>query len=121
MTDDHPTLAAVNAHVAAFNSDDLEGLVSGFSDDAVFATGEHLVVGRRGITAMFADALNNLDATLELRTAVVQGETAACELTERLVMEGRAFEFHLAAFYTVRDGVIARAKIYREGTAEPPA
>jgi hypothetical protein len=106
--------------VAAFNADDLTALVDGFSDDAVFATGEHLVVGKRGITSMFADALANLDARLELRSAVVQGETAACELTERLGMEGRTFEFHLAAFYTVREGRIARAKIYREGSADPP-
>jgi uncharacterized protein len=112
-------LAAVHAHVEAFNADDLESLVAGFSDDAVFASGEHLVVGRRGIRAMFADALRELDATLELRSAVVQGETAACELTERLGLEGRVFEFHIAAFYTVRGGVIARAKIYREGTSAP--
>jgi hypothetical protein len=114
-------LNAIRAHIAAFNGDDLEGLVAGFSEDAVFATGEHLVVGRRGITAMFADALRELDATLELRTAVVQGETVACEMTERLSFRGTTHEFHLAAFYTVREGVIARAKIYREGTAEPPA
>jgi hypothetical protein len=117
MTD---PLAAVHAHVEAFNSDDLEGLVAGFSEDAVFATGEHLVVGRRGIRALFADALREIDAILEVRTAVAQGETVACEVVERVVVDGRAFEFHLAAFYTVRRGQIARAKIYREGTAEPP-
>jgi uncharacterized protein len=115
-----PTLDAVHAHVEAFNIDDLDGLVAGFSEDAVFATGEHLVVGRRGIRALFGEALRELDATLELRTAVVQGETAACELTERITLRGVTHEFHLAAFYTVRGGVIARAKIYREGTAEPP-
>jgi uncharacterized protein len=118
MTD---TLAVVHAHLEAFNADDLETLVAGFSEDAVFATGEHLVVGRRGIRAMFTDALRELDATLELRTAIVQGETAACELTERITVNGVTHEFHLAAFYTVRDGALARAKIYREGSAEPPA
>jgi uncharacterized protein len=111
------TRAAVEAHVAAFNADDLEGLVAGFSEDAVFASGDELVVGRRGIRAMFADALTALDARLELRSTVVQGEVAACELTERLVLEGRTYEFHLAAFFTVRDGSIARAKVYREGAA----
>jgi uncharacterized protein len=113
-------LAAVEAHVAAFNADDLDAVVAGFAEDAVFATGEHLVVGRRGITALFAEAFRAIDAQLELRTAVVQGDRVACELTERIGMEGRTFEFHLAAFYVVRDGRIARAKIYREGTAEPP-
>lgn len=113
MSDD-PTLAAVEAHVAAFNADDLEGLVAGFSEDAVFASGDQLVVGRRGIRALFRDAVTTLDARLELRQAVVQGEVAACELTERLDLEGRIYEFQLAAFFTVRDGVIARAKVYRE-------
>ncbi len=120
MDEQGTPLRAVEAHVAAFNGNDLEALMAGFGDDAVFATGEILLVGHRSIRAMFADALEQLDATLELRTAVVQGDTVACELTERLGMEGRTFEFHLAAFYTVRGGTIARAKIYREGTAEPP-
>jgi hypothetical protein len=114
-------LAAVEAHIAAFNADDLDALVAGFSDDAIFATGEDLFVGARGIRALFADALANLDATLELRRAAVQGGLVACELTERIVVSGVVHELHLAAFYTVRAGRIARAKIYREGTADPPA
>ena len=112
--------AAVDDHVAAFNAGDLEALLSGFADDAVFATGDHLVVGRRGLRAMFGDALASLQPQMELRAAVVQGDVVACELTERLVVEGAAFEFALAAFFTVRRGEIVRVKVYREGV-EPGA
>ena len=117
---DNPVLDIVQAHFAAFNAGDMDGLMAGFAEDAVFATGEHLVVGARGIRAMFADALTALAPNLTLRTAVVQGEVVACELDERLSVEGSEFEFALAAFYTVRRSRIVRVKVYREGTAEPP-
>ena len=123
MTGEHsdiPVLDIVQAHFAAFNAGDMDALMAGFADDAVFATGEHLVVGARGIRAMFADALTALAPNLTLRAAVVQGEVVACELDERLTVEGAPFEFALAAFYTVRRGRIVRVKVYREGTAEPP-
>lgn len=120
VTGQDPLLAVVHDHVEAFNASDLERIVAGFGEDAVFASGEHLAVGRRGISAMFADAVRDLDATLEVRSAVTQGEVVACELTERLVLQGQEFIFHLAAFFTVRDGAIARVKIYREGSTEPP-
>ena len=123
MTGEHsenPVLDIVQAHFAAFNAADLDALMAGFADDAVFATGEHLVVGHRGIREMFRDALRELKPTLALRSSVVQGDVVACELHEELSVEGTAFEFALAAFYTVRRGQIVRVKVYREGTAEPP-
>lgn len=117
---ENPVLDIVQAHFAAFNARDVDALMAGFADDAVFATGEHLVVGQRGIRAMFVDALDALGPTLTLRAAVVQNDVVACELQERLSVEGTEFEFALAAFYTVRRGQIVRVKVYREGTAEPP-
>ena len=124
MTGEHsdiPVLDVVQAHFAAFNAADLDALMAGFADDAVFATGEHLVVGQRGIRAMFGDALTALAPNLDVRSVVVQGEVVACELAERLTVEGAPFEFALAAFYTVRRGQIVRVKVYREGSAEPPS
>ncbi len=118
---DSGILAVVEDHMRAFNAGDIDGVMAGFADDAVFATGEHLVVGHRGISAMFRDALKNLSPSLELRAAVVQGDVVACELSEQLTVQGSAFEFALAAFYTVRRGQIVRVKVYREGSAEPPA
>ena len=123
MTGEHsdiPVLDVVQAHFAAFNAADLDALMAGFAEDAVFSTGEHLVVGQRGIKAMFAEALSALAPQLELRAAIVQGEVVACELDERLTVEGAPFAFALAAFYTVRRGQIVRVKVYREGTSEPP-
>ena len=118
---DIPVLDVVQAHFAAFNAADLDALMAGFADDAVFATGEHLVVGQRGIRAMFGDALTALAPNLDVRSLVVQGDVVACELAERLTVEGTPFEFALAAFYTVRRGQIVRVKVYREGSAEPPS
>jgi hypothetical protein len=117
---DIPVLDIVQAHFEAFNAGDVDAVMAGFADDAVFATGEHLVVGNRGIREMFIDALRSLSPALELRASVVQGEVVACELTEQINVEGNHFEFALAAFYTVRRGQIVRVKVYREGTAEPP-
>lgn len=117
---DNPVLDIVQAHFSAFNARDIDALMAGFADDAVFATGDHLVVGQRGIRAMFADALEALGPTLTLRSAIVQNDVVACELQERLSVEGTSFEFALAAFYTVRRGQIVRVKVYREGSAEPP-
>ena len=33
-------------------------------------------------------------------------------------MDGEPREFHIAAFFSVADGVIRTAKIYREGSAD---
>ena len=116
-----PILDVVQAHFEAFNTADLDALMAGFAEDAVFSTGENLVVGHRGIRQMFSDALQQLEPSLSLRTSVVQGDVAACELTERLTVEGARFEFALAAFYTVRRGQIVRVKVYREGVADAAA
>ena len=118
--DDAVVLDVVRAHVDAFNAGDVDALIAGFTDDAVFVTGDHMVVGTRGLRVMFSDALANLSPQMELRSIVVQHGVVACELDERLTMEGAQFHFSLAAFYTVHRGQIARVKVYREGT-EPAA
>lgn len=108
-------IAAVEAHVAAFNAKDVDAVVEGFADDAVFTAGEDLLVGRRALRAFFTDAFGaHVEARLELRRALVQGETAACELVETLASQGHALTFELAAFYTVREGRLARVRVYRD-------
>ena len=59
--------------------------------------------------------------SLAMRAILRPGDVVACELHEQLTVEGTPFEFALAAFYTVRRGQIVRVKVYREGSAEPPA
>ena len=109
-------LAVVHDHLEAFNARDLRALADGFADDATFASGNDLVVGRRGITAFFADAFAQpLRAHLQLRSSLTEGDTVACELAETLVLDdGRRHELALATFYTVRGGALARVKVYRE-------
>lgn len=109
-------LAAVEAHLEAFNAGDADRVLAQFADDAVFASADSLVVGRRGLHALFADSFAApVRATLELRRAVVQGDTVACELLERLALpDGSSTELDVAAFYTVRGGALVRVRVYRE-------
>ena len=108
-------LDAVHAHLAAFNDRDADAVVATFADDAVFAAGEQIVVGHRALRAMFADAFAApIRARLDLRHAVVDGQTAACELSETLTVEGTTHELDMAAFYSVRDGLLTRVKVYRD-------
>ena len=118
MSDRDP-LALVRAHIAAFNARDLDTVLSHFADDAVFSTGQDVLVGRRAIRGLFAGAFEApFEAALELRAAVVQGDTAACELVETLTLRGASTELALAGFYVVRDGLLGRVKVYREGSAD---
>jgi len=111
-------LAAVEEHLDAFNAGDADRVVALFADDAVFATADSLTVGRRGLQRLFADSFAApVTAELVLRRAVVQGDTVACELLERLTLpDGGATELDVAAFYTVRGGQLARVRVYRETT-----
>lgn len=109
-------LATVEAHLEAFNARDLERVVDLFAEDAVFAAGDQLVIGRRGLRRLFGDAFDQpATVSLELRRAVIEGDTAACELGEHLALPGgTALELAVAAFYTVRDGALVRMRVYRD-------
>lgn len=111
----HGPLGAVERHIAAFNDADIDAVMTGFDDEAVFATADQLVVGARAIRRLFADSFGMpVTARLELQRAVVSGDTVACELSERIEGEGLAHEIDVAAFYTVRQGRLARVRIYRD-------
>lgn len=109
-------LDAVEAHLRAFNARDVEAVLTLFAHDAVFATADGLVVGRRALRALFTEAFQEpAGAALELRRAVVEADTAACELVERLALpDGGAAELPVAAFYTVIRGELARVRVYRD-------
>lgn len=111
--------AAVDAHLAAFNAGDADRIAAGFAEDAVFVAADQVVIGRRAIHALFRDAFAApVDARLEVQQVYVEGGTAACELIEHLSLGGDAQQFPVAAFYTVRDGLLARVRVYRDA---PPA
>lgn len=108
-------LAAVEHHLAAFNDRALDAVVAGFDPEGVFATADQIVVGRRALRTLFADAFAApVTASLHLRRALGSGDTVACELVERLTAAGATQELDVAAFYTVRAGLLARVRVYRD-------
>ena len=112
-------LEAVQAHIRAFNAADLDAVMAGFDDEAVFSTAEQLAVGARAIGRLFADSFDApAEARLDLQRAVVDGDTVACELSEQITADGVVHMLEVAAFYTVRGGRLARVRIYRD---LPPA
>jgi uncharacterized protein len=108
----------VRRHIAAFNAGDVETLLAGFTDDAVWITGSSVARGREELAELFAGAIAGLRPALDVRSLVADAGRAACELVETLTVEGEPRTFHIAAFYELRDGRIASAKVYREGSAE---
>lgn len=110
--------AAVREHVRAFNEHDLDALMAGFTDDAVWITGSTVVTGRVALTDFFARAMAGLMPTLTVHSLVATADRAACELVETITVDGRERIFHIAGFYRFEAGLIATAKIYREGSAD---
>jgi uncharacterized protein len=108
-------LRAVEDHIRAFNAADLDAVMAGFDEDAVFSTADHLAVGARAISKLFADSFAApATARLELQRAVVDDDTAGCELAEVIEADGVVHTLDVAAFYTVRGGRIVRVRIYRD-------
>ena len=110
--------AAVVEHLAAFNAHDTDRLLTGLAPDAVWVTGQDIVVGADGLADTFDDWLWSLDPRLDLVRMIIQGDDVAAELHEHLLVDGERREFAIAAFFTVADGRITRAKVYREGNAQ---
>ena len=110
--------AAIEEHLAAFNAHDTARLLAGFAPDAVWITGQDSATGTAELAELFDDWLWSLDPHLETIRSAVDGDTVAAELHERITVDGARREFSIAAFFTVTDGLITRAKIYREGNAD---
>lgn len=110
--------AVVRAHVAAFDRGDLGALLAGFTDDATWRTGRSDAAGADELRALFAGALTALTPRLTMRSLVAHGDTVAAELTETLLVGDRTDVVPISGWYRVRDGRIAEARIYREGSAE---
>ncbi|MFI9786746.1 nuclear transport factor 2 family protein [Kitasatospora sp. NPDC051984] len=116
MTDS--TTAAIGEHIRAFNHRDVAALMNGFTDDAVWITGTTIVRGRAALTELFTDAMAELLPTLTIQNLLVTTDHAACQLIETLTVASEERVYSIAGFYHLRDGLIASAKIYREGTAD---
>jgi ketosteroid isomerase-like protein len=110
--------AAIAEHVRAFNERDINALMSGFTDDACWITGSTVARGRAELMKLFTGAMTSLLPTLTIQDLLAAPDRAACQLVERLDVRGEQRMCFIAGFYQFRDGRIASAKIYREGSAE---
>ncbi|MGH2752329.1 MAG: nuclear transport factor 2 family protein [Actinomycetota bacterium] len=114
-------MAVVRCHLAAFNERDLEGLRADLAEEVVFATGSDIVSGRAAVCEFFGDALSgSIELELRLNRAIVDGNAVACELIERISSDSGTNEVPIAAFFTVGNGLLRHAKVYREGSADLP-
>lgn len=109
---------AVDEHVAAFNAHDTQRLLGGLTPDAVWITGSDTVTGHAALADMFDDWLWSMDPRLEPVTVIADDRCAAAQFRETLTVEGERREFHIAVFFELAGGLIRRAKVYREGSAD---
>ena len=116
--DQSDSTAVVLAHVQAFNERDLGALLDGLADDAFWTTGRTTVRGRPELAELFQGAITDIDARLTIRTLLAGADRVAAELTETFTRNGERQPVPIAGFYEIADRKIARARIYREGSAE---
>ncbi|MEV6792393.1 nuclear transport factor 2 family protein [Streptomyces sp. NPDC051320] len=108
----------IRTHVEAFNTHDLDTLMAGFTEDAVWVTGRTTARGRAELTELFAGAMEGLLPTLTVQHLIVGEDRAACQMVETFTFDGAELTDHIAGFYDIAHGRIAAAKIYREGSAD---
>jgi hypothetical protein len=108
----------VQRHIDAFNAQEIDALMACFSDDATWVTGTYRLEGAAALRELFVAAFAELRPQLQLLNLLAQGEHVACELRESYVAGGIDRTDHIAGFYRVARGLIAAAKIYREGSAD---
>lgn len=106
-------------HVEAFNARDVDRVMAGLTDDAEWATGSHVVRGIGDLRGFFSAAMSEILPTLRLLDFIGDGDRAAAELHEIWHYDGESKQAYIAGFYRLQDNRIRRAKIYREGSAEP--
>jgi uncharacterized protein len=115
---DADVAAAIGNHVRAFNDRDIDALMNGFTADACWITGSSVVRGRAELAEFFTSAMTGLLPTLRIKDLLTTPDRAACQLIETLIFNGEEKTCCIAGFYELREGRIAWAKIYREGSAE---
>ncbi|HEY7339238.1 MAG TPA: nuclear transport factor 2 family protein [Ktedonobacterales bacterium] len=109
----------IRDHVAAFNAQDLQSLLAGLAEDAVWQTGQDTFYGRDELATLFSEAFRTIAPELAIRSMLVDQDRVACELLEILTIDDAMREDFIAGFYSVdANGVITSAKIYRQGSAD---
>jgi ketosteroid isomerase-like protein len=112
------TRAAVLQHLAAFNDHDQDRLLRGLDENVVWSTGTDRFEGRHAMRDVFDPWLWSKAPHLDLVRLVVEGDAAAAECIERMVVDGEAVEFPIAVFFTVQAGLLVRVEVFREGSAD---
>src|SRR5699024_6797750 len=114
MTQAH---ALVQRHIEAFNTHDVDALLADFTSTATWVTGDYSVPAGE-LREFFAGAMEALTPQLELRRVIDGGAVVAAEMNEVWTHHDRAKTAALIAVFDLSEGMIARAKIYREGSAD---
>ncbi|HEU5349424.1 MAG TPA: nuclear transport factor 2 family protein [Ktedonobacterales bacterium] len=110
---------AIRNHIAAFNAHDLQRLLAGLADDAVWQTGRDTFRGRPELATLFQRAFSAIAPRLTIRSLLIDQDKAACEMVEHMAVDGDTRQDFIAGFYRVDDdGIIRTAKIYRQGSAD---
>jgi ketosteroid isomerase-like protein len=112
------TRSVVDEHIAAFNAHDRERVLAGLAPDAVWITGTDTVTGRAALADLFDDWLWSTRPALRPVSVLVEGDRAAAQIVESMTVDGQRRDFGIAVFFDVADGLITRAKVYREGSAD---
>lgn len=108
----------VQRHINAFNDRDVDALLADFAPSADWVTGDYTVpVGQ--LRQFFTSAMESLTPQLTFRRAIDGGNVVAIEMTEQWTHDTTARTADLIAVFDLDAGKIARARIYREGTADP--
>lgn len=108
----------VQRHKKAFNNHDVDALLADFAPSADWITGDY-TVPQGQLRDFFTSAMESLTPQLTLRRAFDGGNVVAIEMTENWPHDSTAKSAELIAVFDLHAGKITRARIYREGTADP--
>jgi uncharacterized protein len=117
-TETERTRSAITAHLDAFNNHSTEDLIRGLAEDIVWATGADVFRGHQELRELFDDGLWSMDPLLDVKAVIAEGGHASAELHETLTADGEERGFDIAVFFTVSDGLIDTARVYRAGSAD---
>lgn len=107
----------VKRHIAAFNAQDVDGLLADFLPTASWVTGDYAVPEGQ-LREFFTSAMESITPQLRLGRIIDGGDAVAVEMSEAWTHEGSGKSANLIAVFDLSGGLIARAKIYREGSAD---
>ena len=60
----------------------------------------------------FGWAIDNIDPMMSIAGLIAEGDEVACQFVETATLDGERRDLDRAAFFTVEDGLITRAKVY---------